>query len=75
MPLYLKENIFSKLEQGAEKNKPLNNLLNYMMSESYNKNYWNQFKYYTKMSDEYRNQSFQKIFPELYSLIFNKEVF
>ena len=45
------------------------------MSESYNKNYWNQFKYYTKMSDEYRNQSFQKIFPELYSLIFNKEVF
>ena len=73
IPEYLKNAVSEKLEKYSEKNISLSNLLTYMMSETYNDELWKQFKYYTKLSDEYRNQNFEKIFPDIHNLIINNE--
>lgn len=69
IPDYFKNKIIEKLSPIVDKNVFLDSILNFINNGNYDEKIWNEFKHYTKASDEYRNQTFMEYFPELHKIM------
>ena len=58
--------IITKKYKGHDR---LVSVVNIMNAETKNDKHWEQFKFWTKQKDNYRNQTFQFTFPEFHSII------
>jgi MoaA/NifB/PqqE/SkfB family radical SAM enzyme len=69
LPPYFKESVTNKYTPIFSRNFFLEGIIKFMNAEPFNPKFWEQFKYYTKMGDNYREQNFKNTFPEIYKLM------
>jgi len=70
LPKEIRDNIIHHFYQHSSFNEHKNNiefLINILRGDGGSQ--WEKFKFWTKAMDDYRNESFQQVFPEFYSLI------
>jgi len=60
------KNAITKKYSGNER---LQSVVNFMNSAQQNEKHWNEFNFWTKQSDNYRNNNFQFTFPEFHSIL------
>ena len=60
------KNAITKKYSGNER---LQSVVNFMNSTQQNEKHWNEFNFWTKQSDNYRNNNFQFTFPEFHSIL------
>lgn len=73
LPQGIKENIIDRLEtipeEALQSTNQLPSTIQYIKNGNYDSNKWDQFIKEIKWTDTYRNQSFQKTYPNYYQLI------
>lgn len=68
IPDHVKPKIAEKLLQSPYRTE-FQNLVNFMMSRSYDPTLWQIFRAWTRIQDEYRKVFFQDVYPEYYQLL------
>ena len=73
IPQSIKKDIVEKLNTVPKSDEKswgyLDAIINFMNSETYDKEYWDKFKYRTELHDNYRKQNFDTTFPDYSGVI------